>query len=92
MADAAAQAGAVELSELELRNARVVVDEQAATVAARALAGRSRPRPGRTVDVTIAAGEVCVLVSQPFSSRVLGALGVDPGLVVVEGCAVPMRG
>lgn len=91
-ADAGAQAGAARVLPDELRQGHVAVDAEAAFVVAEQAALGSRPRPGRSVDVTVADNEVCVAIEQGYTSRLLSALGIAPDLVRASSCARPARG
>jgi hypothetical protein len=91
-ADVGAQAGAAMVTEDGLRRGVLVVDGARAEAAAVELAKAARPRAGRAVTVTVLSDEVCVLVTQEFHSTLLAALGIVPGSVVGQACAVPASG
>jgi hypothetical protein len=91
-ADAGAQAGAAMVLPSELRLGVVAVDGEAALVVAEQAALGSRPRAGRTVEVTVVDNEVCVAIAQAYASRLLSSLGITPDLVRASSCARPSRG
>lgn len=92
VADAGAQAGAAMVSTEDLRLGMVVVDSHKAEPVAREVALSSRSRMGRVVAVTVSDYQVCVTIEQPFSSPLLGTLGLTAGVVRGSSCAEPARG
>jgi len=86
-ADVAAEAGAAVVDPAAAYAGTLRLAPAGAVTAATQAALQTRPRPGRSVDVTVIPGMVCVAVSEPFASRFV------PGTTVrVDACAQTRRG
>lgn len=52
----------------------------------------ARARAGRTAVADAGPDRVCVVVTDAYEPRILGAIGIGPTEISVEACAEPSRG
>lgn len=52
----------------------------------------ARPRTGRTAAAAAGPDRICVVVTDSYEPRILGAVGIGPTEIAVEACAEPSRG
>jgi hypothetical protein len=90
-ADAAAEAGASMLSEVELYASRTVLDAGLATAEATNVVD-SLSGGGAVATVTVASTRVCVTVHDQYRPRTLAFLGLRDMSIDVTSCAEPRTG
>lgn len=87
-ADVGAEAGAAMITG----DGSLTLDVALAQTTAIEAAIGARPRPGRTAVADAVPERVCVVVTDAYEPRILGAVGVGPTEISVEACAEPSRG
>jgi hypothetical protein len=87
-ADVGAEAGAAKITA----DGSVTLDPDQAEKTAVEAALSARPRSGRTASAAAGPERVCVVVTDSYEPRILGAVGVGPTEISVEACAEPSRG
>ena len=91
-ADAGAEAGAAHLEAAAVYDGEMRLDEAAAVGAAEAASLLAQPRPGRSVTATTDGVQVCVVVTERFTPRILGSVGIGGEGIAVRACATPRQG
>ena len=91
-ADVGAEAGAAMIDPGAAYAGRLELDPDAAAATAVEAAASARPRFGRTTAVAVDRRSICVVVTQPYTPKILGAFGVGSGEVSVRACAEPRQG
>ena len=91
-ADAGAEAGAAHLEAAAVYDGEMRLDEAAAVGAAEAASLLAQPRPGRSVAATTDGVQVCVVVTERFTPRILGSVGIGGEGIAVRACATPRQG
>ncbi len=91
-ADMGAEAGAAHVEATAAYDGELRLHETAAVTAAETASLRSRPRPGRSAAAATDGIEVCVVVTDRFEPRILGAVGIGREGVAVRACAAPRQG
>lgn len=91
-ADVGAEAGAARLEALSAYAGDMQLDRPAAVEAAEAASHAARSRAGRTATASIDGTSVCVVVTDQYAPRILGAIGIGSHGIAVRACAIPGRG
>jgi hypothetical protein len=91
-ADVGAEAGAARLDALSAYAGGMQLDRPAALEAAEAASNAARSRAGRTATASTDGTSVCVVVTDHYEPRILGAIGIGTQGITVRACAVPGRG
>lgn len=91
-ADVGAEAGAAHLEAPSVYSGDVQLDRPAAVEAAEAASHAARSRAGRTATASTDGTSVCVVVTDHYEPRILGAIGIGSAGVTVRACAIPGRG
>jgi hypothetical protein len=87
-ADVGAEAGAAAITD----DGNLTLDPDRAETTGVEAALAARFRTGRIADADAGPDRVCVVVTDVYEPRILGALGVGPTEISVEACAEPSRG
>ena len=91
-ADTGAEAGAAHVAPAAAYGGEMRLDEAAAVAAAETASLRAQPRPGRSASATTDGSAVCVVVTDRFEPRILGAVGIGAEGISVRACATPGKG
>lgn len=87
-----ADVGAESAAAMITGDGSLTLDREAAEAVGVAAALDARPRPGRTAVAVAGFDRVCVVVTDAYEPRILGAVGIGPTEISVEACAEPSRG
>lgn len=91
-ADAGAEAGAARLEADSAYDGGMQLDRPAAIDTAEAAARSAQSRTGRTASASTDGISVCVVVTDHYVPRILGAIGIGAEGVSVRACATPGKG
>ncbi len=91
-ADVGAGAGAAQLQEGPAYGGELRLDPSAAVEAAEAASLSARSRAGRNASASTDGARVCVVVTDHYEPRILGAIGIGTEGIAVRACAAPGKG